>query len=139
MLSSDNTQPTPGLDAKTQLRVALKLMHLWSLDNRQVNRTLGSHSDDVNELATLRTGDTSKGLSPERLSHLLTIHTMLKSLYPQPKVCYSWMKKPNGAFEGLSPVEVIDRFEMRGLLMVRAYLERALHHRSPQAPSANIV
>jgi len=128
MLSSDDTQPSPGLDAKTQLRVALKLMHLWSLDNRQANRTLGLHGDDANDLAALRTGESSKGLSPERLSHLLTIHNLLQSLYPQPEVCYSWMKKSNGAFEGLSPVDVIDRFEIRGVLMVRAYLERALHH-----------
>jgi hypothetical protein len=46
-------------------------------------------------------------------------------LYPQREVCYAWMRKPNGAFEGLSPVQVIDRYGFVGLLMVRSYLDRA--------------
>lgn len=128
MLPTEHTYHEPQKDPEKQSRLAIALMSRWGIDGKQAARILGLAANcevlpkDIQKI--LEAG----GINLERLSHLLAIHTLLKRLYPQPEVCYSWMKKPNGAFEGLSPVDVIDRFEIRGMQMVRAYLDRALHH-----------
>jgi hypothetical protein len=50
----------------------------------------------------------------------------LRLLFPQNRdLAYRWMTTRNKAFENLTPVEVIRQWGFAGLLMVRAYLDRA--------------
>jgi len=127
-MPTEHTDHGSRQDPEKQSRLAIALMSRWGIDGKQAARILGlaANCDALPK-------DTQKileagGIPHARLSHLLGIHARLRQIYPQPDVCYAWMKKPNGAFEGLSPVEVVDRFEIRGMQMVLAYLERALHH-----------
>ena len=62
----------------------------------------------------------------ERVGHLLGIHKNLRLLFPQNRdLVYRWISTRNRAFDNLSPVEVIREWGFAGLLMVRAYLDRA--------------
>ena len=62
----------------------------------------------------------------ERAGHLLGIHKNLRLLFSQNRdLAYGWIKTRNLAFENRSPIEVIREYGFAGLLMVRAYLDRA--------------
>ena len=59
--------------------------------------------------------------------HLLAIHASLRTLFPaNPELAYSWMQTPNKAFEGATPLTLIENSGMAGLLAIRTYLQRAL-------------
>lgn len=112
-------------DSVAVLKMALKLMNLWQLQEEQKAALLGLSSA---MLAGYRE-DTkvclnSEGL--ERISHLFAIHKSLRTLFPHNRgLVYCWMTTKNTAFEGLQPVEVIQEKGLSGLLMVRAYIGRA--------------
>ena len=62
----------------------------------------------------------------QRVGHLLGIHKNLRLLFPQNRdLAYRWMSTRNKAFDNLTPVEVVKAWGFAGLLMVRAYLDRA--------------
>jgi hypothetical protein len=62
-----------------------------------------------------------------RAGQLLAIHASLRSLFPaNPELAYSWMQTPNKAFNGATPLSLIDHSGMAGLLAIRTYLQRAL-------------
>jgi hypothetical protein len=63
----------------------------------------------------------------EFAGHLLAIHTSLRTLFPaNPELAYGWMQTPNKAFEGATPLAMIETSGMAGLLTIRAYLNHAL-------------
>lgn len=58
--------------------------------------------------------------------HLLAIHKNLRLLFPHNRaLAYRWMTTRNRAFDNCTPTEVISERGFTGLLMVRAYLDRA--------------
>jgi hypothetical protein len=62
----------------------------------------------------------------ERAGHLLGIHKNLRLLFPHNRdLAYRWMKSRNRAFDNRTPAEVVRVYGFAGLLMVRAYLDRA--------------
>ncbi len=62
----------------------------------------------------------------DRVGHLLAIHKILRSLFPQNRdLAYRWMSTRNRAFENLTPVDVVKSWGFMGLLRVRSYLERS--------------
>jgi hypothetical protein len=62
-----------------------------------------------------------------RAGHLLAIHASLRTLFPaNPELAYGWMQTPNKAFEGATPLAMIETSGMAGLLTIRAYLNHAL-------------
>jgi hypothetical protein len=50
----------------------------------------------------------------------------LRLIFPQDTaLAYAWMTQRNKAFDGLTPVDVIKEWGFAGMLVVRAYLDRA--------------
>ena len=63
----------------------------------------------------------------KRAGHLLAIHASLRTLFPaNPELAYRWMQTPNKAFEGATPLAMIEASGTAGLLTIRAYLNHAL-------------
>ena len=50
------------------------------------------------------------------------IHTGLRLFFKDPERGYAWVTKPNEAFGGKSPVEVMTHRDMSGLKHVHGYL-----------------
>lgn len=61
----------------------------------------------------------------ERVNILLGIHQSLRLLFPQNRdLAYRWISQPNDAFDGISPMNFIERNGILGLHIVRNYLDQ---------------
>jgi hypothetical protein len=109
-------------------RMTMKLLDHWQLGTEDQAALLGIAVSNRAALARYRRGEpigTSRD-QYERVGHLLGIHKNLRLLFPQNRdLAYRWMSTRNRAFDNLTPVEVVKEWGFAGLLMVRAYLDRA--------------
>ena len=109
-------------------RMVMTLLDHWNLSTEDQAALLGIAASNRAALARYRRGEpigTSRD-QYERVGHLLGIHKNLRLLFPQNReLVYRWISTRNRAFDNLSPVEVIREWGFAGLLMVRAYLDRA--------------
>jgi uncharacterized protein (DUF2384 family) len=109
-------------------RMLTTLLDHWRLDTEDQAMLLGLAPGNRAALARYRRGEPigSSRDQFERCGHLLAIHKNLRLLFPQNRdLAYRWMSTPNRAFEQRTPVQVVREWGFAGLLMVRAYLDRA--------------
>lgn len=109
-------------------RMVMALLDHWKLSTEDQAALLGLAASNRAALTRYRKGEpigTSRD-QYERVGHLLGIHKSLRLLFPQNReLVYRWMSTRNKAFDNLAPVEVVSQWGFAGLLMVRAYLDRA--------------
>ena len=125
-----DARPNAGTrDARVRLaRMVTTLFQHWQLSTVEQSALLGMSTSHRATLARYRRGEPladSRDLL-DRVGHLLGIHKSLRILFPHdPDLAYRWMSTRNRAFDNLTPVEVVKEWGFAGLLMVRAYLDRA--------------
>ena len=109
-------------------RMVMTLFDHWKLSTEEQAALLGIAPGNRAALTRYRKGEpigTSRD-QYERVGHLLGIHKNLRLLFPRNRdLAYRWMKTRNQAFGNLTPVEIINEWGFAGLLMVRAYLDKA--------------
>lgn len=122
--SYTDTAPDRGALAK----MVMQLLDHWKLSTEAQASLLGIAPNNRAALTRYRNGEpigTSRD-QYERVGHLLGIHKNLRLLFPQNReLAYRWMSTRNKAFGNATPVETIKEWGFAGLLMVRAYLDRA--------------
>lgn len=109
-------------------KMTMKLFEHWQLSTEDQLSLLGLSTSNRAALTRYRKGAplASNRDLIERVGILLGIHKSLRLLFPRNRdLVYAWMSTPNRSFEGLTPVEVIKQWGFAGLLMVRAYLDKA--------------
>lgn len=123
----EHDTPAP-LDRGALARMVMTLLDHWKLSTEDQAALLGIAPSNRAALTRYRKGEaigTSRD-QYERVGHLLGIHKNLRLLFPQNRdLAYRWMSTRNRAFDNLTPVEVIKECGFAGLLVVRAYLDRA--------------
>ncbi len=109
-------------------KMVMALLDHWNLPTEDQAALLGVAASNRAALARYRKGEaigTSRDQF-ERVGHLLGIHKNLRLLFPQNRdLAYRWMSTRNKAFGNLTPVDIVKEWGFAGLLMVRAYLDRA--------------
>jgi len=109
-------------------RMVMTLLDHWKLPTEDQAVLLGIAAGNRAALTRYRKGEaigTSRDQF-ERVGHLLGIHKNLRLLFPQNRdLAYRWMTTRNKAFDNLAPVDVVKEWGFAGLIMVRAYLDRA--------------
>lgn len=115
-------------DRSTLALMVTRAFEKWGLVSKDQLVLLGLSINNRAALSRYRKGkplSASRDLL-DRVGHLLSIHKNLRLIFPQDReLAYAWMTQRNRAFEGLSPVEIILNCGFSGVLMVRAYLDRA--------------
>lgn len=115
-------------DRASLAKMVMKLMDHWGLSTEEQAFLLGIAPTNRAALSKYRKGNpigTNRD-QYERVGHLLGIHKNLRLLFPHNRdLAYRWMSTRNKAFDNLTPVEVVRDWGFAGLLMVRAYLDRA--------------
>lgn len=114
-------------DRNALSKMIMNLFDHWQLKTEEQLQLLGLSPKNRASLSKYRSGtplanDRDK---LERAAMLLGIHKSLRLLFPKNRdLAYSWMSRPNKAFGGVSPVQLITDHGMMGLYMVRSYLDR---------------
>lgn len=115
-------------DRSELAKMVIALFGHWALSTEDQLSLLGLSTSNRGALTRYRKGEP---LAPnrdllERVGILLGIHKSLRLLFPRNRpLVYAWMTQRNRAFEGMTPVEAIKEWGFPGLLMVRAYLDKA--------------
>lgn len=115
-------------DRSELAKMTMKLFEHWQLPTEDQLALLGLSTTNRGALTRYRKGEP---LAPnrdllERVGILMSIHKSLRLLFPHNReLAYAWMRQRNRAFEGMTPAESIREWGFVGLLMVRAYLDRA--------------
>ena len=121
-------QATVSQDRGALAKMVMALLDHWALPTEDQAALLGIAASNRAALTRYRKGEpigTSRDQF-ERVGHLLGIHKNLRLLFPQNReLAYRWMSTRNKAFDNLTPVQVVKDWGFAGLLMVRAYLDRA--------------
>ena len=121
-------QVMPSADSGALAIMVMTLLDHWQLSTEDQAALLGIATSNRAALSNYRSGKpigTSRD-QYERVGHLLGIHKNLRLLFPQNRdLAYRWMSTRNRAFDHRTPVEVVKEWGFAGLLMVRAYLDRA--------------
>ena len=128
MLAADRKTDDVDIDRKAISSMLMKLFDHWKLSTEEQLDVLGFATTNRAVLTKYRRGEPISGSrdTMERAGNLLAIHKNLRLLFPhQRELAYAWMKTPNRAFEHRTPTQVIRDYGFAGLLMVRAYLDRA--------------
>lgn len=127
-LHSQALSDAQPLDRSAIAMMVMQLFEHWKLASEEQLNSLGLSTDNRAALSRYRKGEPlsqSRDLL-ERAGHLLGIHKNLRLLFPHNRdLAYAWMKTRNKAFENRTPIEVICEYGFAGLLMVRAYLDKA--------------
>ncbi|WP_112317340.1 antitoxin Xre/MbcA/ParS toxin-binding domain-containing protein [Rhodovulum viride] len=106
-------------------RAVINLMGRWGVRDEDAATLLGGLS--VKTYRRWRSGDygrVGRDLA-DRMSNLLGIHKALRILFQDPARGYAWVTRPNEAFGGRSPLDVMRQGGMGDLQRVRAYLDSA--------------
>ena len=127
MLASNQTL-APKADRAELAKMVMRLFDHWQLSTEDQLALLGLAGSNRAALSRYRSGEpfaASRDLL-ERVGHLLSIHKSLRLLFPHNQaLAYQWMRQPNRAFRGMSPTDAIKQWGFSGLLVARAYLDRA--------------
>lgn len=59
----------------------------------------------------------------DRMSYILGIHKVLRIIFAEPAQGYGWMSRPNAAFGGQTPLQLLLRGGMEDLRGLRRYLD----------------
>lgn len=128
MMAVQHKQGVTSEDRGALAKMVMALLDHWNLSTEDQAALLGIAPSNRAALTRYRKGEpigTSRDQF-ERVGHLLGIHKNLRLLFPQNReLAYRWISTRNKAFDNLSPVDVIKEWGFAGLLMVRAYLDRA--------------
>lgn len=104
----------------------MRLFDLWNLGAADRLALLGLSEGNRTALQRYTRGEplaSSRDLL-DRAGHLLGIHKSLKLLYPRNEdIVRGWMASPNQRFGDEAPIEVVRRFGLPGLAVVRGTLD----------------
>jgi hypothetical protein len=106
-------------------KAVCRLFDLWGLDVASQSALLG-FSPDSDAVVGFREGAALPDdlVLMERVSHLLAIHERLRLMFPHNReLVYRWPNVPNRAFDNRSPVEIMIKQGVSGMVAVRGYLD----------------
>ncbi|CAH1690943.1 conserved hypothetical protein [Hyphomicrobiales bacterium] len=110
-------------EAAAAARAVINLFDRWKVSDTIAREILGGMP--ARTYARWKTGELGRidrDLAT-RLSLLMGIHKSLRILFTDPERGYAWVSKPNDAFGGRTPVDIMAEGSIFSLARVRSYLD----------------
>ena len=109
-------------EAGALARTTVNLLRVWKLSDADACTLLG----DMSARTWARWKDGSVGRIDRdlrmRMAHLMGVHKGLRYMFRDAARGYAWIRKPNGAFGGLSALDLMLRGEISDLAALREWL-----------------
>lgn len=115
-------QITPA-EAAAMARAVVNLFDRWDLSDAEAREILGGLA--ARTYARWKAGEVGRidrDLAT-RLSLLMGVHKGLRYLFTDPARGYGWVKKPNSALGGRTPVDIMAEGSIFALARIRSYLD----------------
>ncbi|HCO55713.1 MbcA/ParS/Xre antitoxin family protein [Pelagibacterium nitratireducens] len=110
-------------EAAAMARTVVNLFDRWDLSDAEAREILGGLA--ARTYARWKAGEVGRidrDLAT-RLSLLMGIHKGLRYLFTDPARGYGWVKKPNSALGGRTPVDIMAEGSIFALARIRSYLD----------------
>jgi Protein of unknown function (DUF2384) len=119
-------RPQPGeIDPLAALKGAFHILDTWGVNAEDARAMLGTPPERT--YYAWRAGKAAR-VPPDtlrRIGYLAGIFKALQILYSEPALADSWIKRPNRAFGGQTPLERMRAGDVTDLAAVRAYVDAA--------------
>lgn len=121
--AAPETPQITAQEADAMARAAIRLFERWKVSDAEAREILGGLA--ARTYARWKAGEPGRidrDLAT-RLSLLMGIHKGLRYLFSEPERGYAWVRKPNRAFGGRSPVDIMAQGDIFSLARMRSYLD----------------
>jgi len=111
--------------------LVMRLFALWGISSQDQLNLLGLSTKSRAMLSKFRKGTpiSNSRDALDRVGWLLAIHKALRLLYPRNEaIRYSWVRRPNRAFENFTPLSVMLEEGIIGIAKVSRYLDLQRGH-----------
>lgn len=94
----------------TGFKSAQNILASWGCNSEQTKKILGLTDNAFRKLKSASDSTNLDKIQLERISHILNIHSTLRSVFSNPKNVKNFMKmnNHNDFFKGLAPIEIIE-------------------------------
>lgn len=110
-------------EAEAMARAVIRLFERWQVSDNEAREILGGLA--ARTYARWKTGEIGRidrDLAT-RLSLLMGIHKGLRYLFIDADRGYAWVKKPNAAFDGSTPLAIMTGGDIFALVRIRSWLD----------------
>jgi hypothetical protein len=117
--------PLSDIDALAALRGVFLILDAWAVNGEDGRAMLGAPPERT--YYAWRAGKAAR-VPPDtlrRIGYIAGIYKALQILYSDPALADSWIKRPNRAFGGQTPLERMRAGDVTDLAAVRVYLDAA--------------
>lgn len=119
------TAPKPQIDAGAALRGFFHIMDAWGVGAEEARVLLGSPPERTYYAWRRGQGVRISDDTLRRIGYVAGVFKALQILYSDPHLADSWVKRPNAAFGGQTPLQRMCGGDVVDLAAVRAYLDAA--------------
>lgn len=117
--------PSPAVDPAAALRGFFAIAQAWDLGAEEARLILGAPAERT--YYAWRAGKAVRVPmdTMRRIGYVAGIYKALEILYSDPSLADTWIKRPNRAFGGQSPLQRMCGGDVTDLAAVRGYLDAA--------------
>jgi hypothetical protein len=122
----ERPQPPPQpIDPAAALRGFFAIMQAWGLNSDDARALLGAPAERT--FYVWRAGNAVRVPMDtlRRIGYIAGIYKALELVYSDPHLADDWIKRPNRAFGGQTPLQRMRAGDVTDLAAVRAYLDAA--------------
>lgn len=119
------TRAAPVVDAAPALAGFFRILELWGAGNPEARAILGAPPERTFFAWKAGRAKRVPDDTLRRIGYVAGIYKALQILYSDPAQADGWLKRPNAAFGGQTPLARMCAGDVTDLAAVRAYLDAA--------------
>jgi hypothetical protein len=126
LVPHEQTHPThPGIDQTAALRGFFLIIDSWGISPGEARIILGAPAERTYYAWRAGRGVRVPADTLRRIGYIAGIYKALQIIYTDPSLADGWVKRPNRAFGGQTPVQRMGAGDVTDLAAVRDYLDAA--------------
>ena len=118
-------RPTTGINSAAALRGFFDIMAAWRVSMEDARALLGGPAERTFYVWRAGNGVRVAGDTLRRIGYVAGIYKALELLYSDGHLADDWVKRPNQAFGGQTPLQRMRAGDVTDLAAVRSYLDAA--------------